>query len=103
VTAVYIILALTALCAVFVLIIVIQAKRLKKIRGQNELLAGAVNKAVAELKHLKSLIDKTKTVTEEANGERQELSSTLDGGLAGRANALFGGVCDQAGGGNGGT
>jgi uncharacterized protein YoxC len=99
---VYIVLGLLAVCAVLVLVIVIQTKRLKKMKAQNDLLAEAVNKAAWELKRLKSLIDETKKVTEEANGKRQELSATPDAGLAGRANALFGGMRDKSSGGNGG-
>jgi hypothetical protein len=92
---VYIILGLIALCVVCVVIIRIQAGRVKKYKEQNDLLAEAVNQAAGELKRLKAYFEKNKLVEETANAQRQELNNTADDGLASRANNLFSGVRDK--------
>jgi uncharacterized protein YoxC len=101
---VYIVLGLLAVCFVLVLIIVSQWKRIKKVKEQNDYFAAEIKHAAQEVKCMRGHIDKTKTITEEANDKRKELSETPDAGLAGRANTLFGGgLHDKANGGSGGT
>ena len=104
-TGVYIVLGLIALAAVCVLIIWIQAKRIKTYKSENASLRQANRDAAVRLEHIREYIAKNKIIAEEADGNRRELDQTPDSGLADRANSLFlgrdGGVREPDGGGSG--
>jgi hypothetical protein len=96
---VYIVLGLAALAGACVFVIWIQAKRIKRFKSENEALRQANRDAAARLEHIRRYIAKNKIVMEEAEHERRDLEKTPDGGLVRRANNLFGGVREPAGGG----
>ena len=100
---VYIILGLLALCVIFVVIIGVQAKRVKKYKQGNEFLLGEIDKAAWRVKRMGELLSKNNIVEETANAQRQELNNTPDAGLAARANSLFGMRDKPDGGSNGGS
>jgi len=95
--AVYFIFGLLALCGVFVGVIAVMEWRLRNAKREaavyrerrDELLL-ANEAAARELESLKKYLDGRKALEEEANDERKKLAATPDGGLVGRANALFG-------------
>lgn len=90
-----------ALCAVIsVLIIIVYAclQSIKRYKDANEVLLNEVEDAAARLIRLREYAAKNKNIEEAANAERKELNETADGGLADRANNLFG-VRNGAGGG----
>jgi uncharacterized membrane protein len=91
-------LGLAVFAAACVFIIRIQAKRARRYREEAESLRRANREAARRLEYLRRYMAKNKTVTEEAEHERRELEKTPDGGLADRANNLFGGVREPAGG-----
>ena len=102
-TGVYIVLGLIALAAVCVLIIWIQAKRIKTYKSENASLRQANRDAAVRLEHIREYIAKNKIVMEEAEHERRELWETPDSDLVNRANSLFGGVREPSGGNGNGT
>jgi hypothetical protein len=71
---------LLAVCAVAVLISVVQAKRIKRYREENAVLHGEIRDVAARLEHLREYTAKNKRIEEGANGERRELNATADGG-----------------------
>jgi Tfp pilus assembly protein PilO len=101
-TAVYIILALAAICAVTGFILSLQIKRAKRAEAEAAGLHDAFRRITERAEALQAAQKQTTQIMEEANAERRELNAAADGDLASRANALFG-VRDRQGGDSGGN
>lgn len=100
-TGFHIVVVLSAVISVLAVAVYACLQSLKRYKKENAALRGGMRDAAARLEHLREYMDGSKRTREEANAERKSLNETADGGLAGRANALFGGMRDK-GGGNGG-
>jgi hypothetical protein len=91
-SSVYLVLALLGVCALGVMVIRAQGKRIKAYRSENAYLLGEIEMAAWKVKKLETAQQKNREVEEAATGDRQELAATPDSGLVDRANGLFGGV-----------
>jgi type II secretory pathway component PulJ len=102
-TSFHIVVALSAVISVLAVAVYASLTDIKRYKKENAALRDGIRDAVARLENLREYMDKRKRTEEESDAERQELDNTADAGLASRANALFSGVRDRQGGGNGGT
>ena len=84
--------AIIILCAFFGTIIFIQKAIIGKYKNENAELKTEIKIAAKRLEHLREYMQKEKTLMEAGDEKLRELESTPDSGLAGRANALWGGV-----------
>jgi uncharacterized membrane protein len=100
--AVYIILALIAVCAVTGFILSLRIKRDRRAEAEAARLHDAFRQAARKAEALQAAQKQTTQITEEANAERRELNAAADSDLVSRANALFG-VRDRRGGDSGGN
>jgi hypothetical protein len=97
----YVLLGFTALCAVLIFAACAQSAQVKRLKSENAGMKAEIENAAKRLEHLREYMQKEKAITEAGNEKRRELEGTPDSGLAGRANALWGGV-RNGGTGNGG-
>jgi Tfp pilus assembly protein PilO len=102
VTAVYIILALAAICVILGFIVSLQIKRARKAEAEAARLHDAFWRVARKAEALQTAQKQTTQITEEANAERRELNAAADSDLVSRANALFG-MRDRRGGNGGGN
>ena len=84
--------AIILLCAFFGTIIFIQTAVIRKYKIENAEFKTEIKNAAKRLEHLREYIRKEKIIMEAGNEKMRELENTPDSGLAGRANALWGGV-----------
>jgi hypothetical protein len=98
-TSFHVVVGLGAIISVLITTVYACLQGIKRYKKENMELRGEIQNAAARLERLKEYTAKNKNAEEAANAERRELNETADGGLAGRANNLFG-VRDK-GGGNG--
>jgi Tfp pilus assembly protein PilN len=89
-TSIHIVVVLSAIISALGVAVYACLWDIKRYRKENMALRGEIQNAAARLEHLRRYTEKNKLIEEAANEERKSLNETSDGGLAGRANNLFG-------------
>jgi hypothetical protein len=85
-------LAMSLTTAAAIIAAVLGGKKIKKLEAERDALRTAFRQVMKKAERLQWALDKEAKVEEEADAERNSLAQTPDSGLAGRANALFGGM-----------